>query len=44
MWNPKRATLLVAGFVLFVVCYFVYAYFLGGIDGLPPLPMLCRYR
>jgi lipopolysaccharide export system protein LptA len=38
VWTPKRAVLLLAGSGLFLVAYFVYAYFLGGIDGLPPLP------
>ncbi len=38
MWNPKRILLLVAGFAVFFGVYLVYARFLGGIDGLPPLP------
>ena len=38
MWNPKRILLLIAGFGLFFAGYLVYARFLGGIDGLPPLP------
>lgn len=38
MWTPKRILLLAGGFVLFVSAYLVYANFLGGIDGLPPLP------
>lgn len=38
MWNPKRILLLLAGFALFLAVYLVYARFLGGIDGLPPLP------
>ncbi len=38
MWTPKRILLLVLGFTLFLGCYIVYAVFLGGIDGLPPLP------
>ncbi len=38
MWTPKRVLLLLAGFALFFTTYEVYAHFLGGIDGLPPLP------
>jgi lipopolysaccharide export system protein LptA len=38
VWTPKRILLLAAGFCLFLTAYFVYAHFLGGIDGLPPLP------
>src|SRR5438128_11118195 len=38
VWNPKRVLLLGLGFVLFLTGYTVYAYFLGGLDGLPPLP------
>ncbi|HMC88741.1 MAG TPA: hypothetical protein VKI17_04295, partial [Gemmataceae bacterium] len=38
MWTPKRVLLLAAGFVVFLTAYLVYAHFLGGIDGLPPLP------
>jgi lipopolysaccharide export system protein LptA len=38
VWTPKRIVLLVAGFVIFTSGYAVYANFLGGIDGLPPLP------
>ena len=38
MWTPKRVLLLMAGFGLFFTTYAVYAHFLGGIDGLPPLP------
>ncbi|MGF1579446.1 MAG: LptA/OstA family protein [Gemmataceae bacterium] len=38
MWTPKRILLLIGGFVLFLAFYLPYAYFLGGIDGLPPLP------
>lgn len=38
MWTPKRIVLLAAGFVMFFSGYAVYANFLGGIDGLPPLP------
>jgi lipopolysaccharide export system protein LptA len=38
VWTPKRIVLLVLGFALFVTGYFSYAFALGGIDGLPPLP------
>src|SRR3954451_10212286 len=38
MWTPKRVLLLVAGIIVFLSGFQVYAYFLGGIDGLPPLP------
>lgn len=38
MWTPKRAVLLMSGSGLFLAVYLVYAYFLGGIDGLAPLP------
>ncbi len=38
MWTPKRIVLLAAGFAFFFSGYAVYARFLGGIDGLPPLP------
>ncbi|HZU38977.1 MAG TPA: hypothetical protein VFA18_23830, partial [Gemmataceae bacterium] len=38
MWTPKRILLLVVGIVLFVSGYLIYGRFLGGIDGLPPLP------
>lgn len=38
MWTPRRILLLAAGFAVFLASYFLYAYFLGGIDGLPPLP------
>ncbi|MGE3809817.1 MAG: hypothetical protein AB7K24_34565, partial [Gemmataceae bacterium] len=38
MWTTKRLLLLLAGFTLFFSLYLVYAHFLGGIDGLPPLP------
>ena len=38
MWTPKRVLILVGGFALFLVGYAIYSYFLGGIDGLPPLP------
>ena len=42
MWTPKRILLLVLGFVMFCLAYGVYAYFLGGVDGLPPLPAECE--
>jgi hypothetical protein len=38
VWTPKRILILVCAFVAFAGAYFVYAYFLGGINGLPPLP------
>ncbi|MBX9679780.1 MAG: hypothetical protein K2X38_13540 [Gemmataceae bacterium] len=38
MWTSKRILLLFSGFALFVSGFAVYYYFLGGIDGLPPLP------
>jgi len=38
VWTPKRIVLLALGFALFVTGYFSYAFVLGGIDGLPPLP------
>ena len=41
MWTPKRVMLLALGFALLFASYLVYAYYLGGIDGLPPLPESC---
>lgn len=38
MWTPRRILLAVFGFIVFFSAYQVYACFLGGIDGLPPLP------
>ncbi len=38
MWTPKRIWMLVVGFALFFTAYRIYAHFLGGVDGLPPLP------
>ena len=38
VWTPKRVLILLSGMTLFLAGYFVYAYFLGGIDGLPVLP------
>src|SRR5437899_503052 len=41
VWTPKRLVLLASGFAVFFSAYFGYALsFLGGIDGLPPLPSL----
>jgi hypothetical protein len=37
VWTPKRVLLLVGGLLAFLSGYAVYAFFLGGIDGLPPL-------
>jgi lipopolysaccharide export system protein LptA len=38
VWTPKRILLLVAGFAVFFSAYASYSHFLGGIDGLAPLP------
>jgi hypothetical protein len=38
VWTPKRIVLLAVGFALFLAAYVIYAHFLGGINGLPPLP------
>jgi lipopolysaccharide export system protein LptA len=38
VWTPKRVLLLLASFTSIFVVYLVYANFLGGIDGLTPLP------
>ena len=38
MWTPKRILMLAFGLALFATGYLVYGRFLGGIDGLPPLP------
>ncbi len=38
MWTPKRVLLSLAGFALFFTAYLFYARYLGGIDGLTPLP------
>ncbi|MCI0641882.1 MAG: hypothetical protein L0Y72_11190 [Gemmataceae bacterium] len=40
MWffTPKRIVILLGGLALFLTSYAVYAFFLGGIDGLPLLP------
>jgi hypothetical protein len=39
MWTPKRVLLLASGLAVFVAAYLGYAFFLGGIDGLPALPL-----
>lgn len=38
MWTPKRILIMIAGTFLFLAGFIVYDYFLGGYDGLPPLP------
>ena len=39
MWTPRRLVLLACGFMFFVSLHVGYALsYLGGIDGLPPLP------
>jgi lipopolysaccharide export system protein LptA len=38
VWTPKRVLLLILGLAVFTAAYGVYAYFLGRVDGLPPLP------
>ena len=38
MWTPKRVLLLGLGIVVFLFGYGIYAFFLGAIDGIPPLP------
>ena len=38
MWTPKRILIMIAGTFLFLAGFAVYDYFLGGYDGLPPLP------
>jgi hypothetical protein len=38
VWTPKRVILLALGFALLFTSYLIYAHYLGGIDGLPPLP------
>jgi hypothetical protein len=42
VWTPKRVLLLALGFALLFSSYLVYAHYLGGIDGLPPLPEIDR--
>src|SRR5215510_7720710 len=41
VWTPKRILILIAGTFLFLAGFVVYDYFLGGYDGLPPLPEDC---
>jgi len=41
VWTPKRILILIAGTFLFLAGFAVYDYFLGGYDGLPPLPEDC---
>jgi hypothetical protein len=38
VWTPKRIVIVVVGLLIFLTGYSVYAIYLGGIDGLPPLP------
>src|SRR5713101_7335943 len=38
MWTPKRLALMIVVFVGLASAYGVYGHFLGGIDGLTPLP------
>ena len=38
MWTPKRLALMIAVFAALASAYGVYGHFLGGIDGLTPLP------
>ena len=38
VWTPKRVLLLSAGLLVFFAGYLVYAFFLGRIDGMAPLP------
>lgn len=44
MWTPKRVVILGIGFSIFLGFYLGYAWFLGTIDGLPPLPMAFTAR
>jgi len=39
VWTTKRVLILIGTLPLFIAGFLVYAYFLGGIDGLPPLPI-----
>lgn len=41
MWTTKRLLQVLAGFAVFFSAYLVYSVYLGGIDGLPPLPEEC---
>jgi hypothetical protein len=38
VWTPKRVLVWLGGFALFFCAYVIYSGFLGGIDGLTPLP------
>jgi hypothetical protein len=38
VWTPKRILIMIAGTFLFLAGFVIYDYFLGGFDGLPPLP------
>ncbi len=38
MWTPKRILILLGGMLIFLIGFGVYSFFLGAIDGLPPLP------
>jgi hypothetical protein len=38
VWTPKRIVLLALGFALLLASYLAYSSYLGGIDGLAPLP------
>jgi hypothetical protein len=38
VWTPKRILLLALGFGVFCTLFIVYSVFLGGIDGIMPLP------
>jgi hypothetical protein len=38
VWTPRRVLMLIKGVILCLVGYAVYAFCLGSIDGLPPLP------
>ena len=38
MWSPRRVLLMVVGLIVFLAGFRVYGHFLGGIDGLTPLP------
>lgn len=44
MLTPRRSLMLLAGFAAFGCAYAVYAYLLGGIDGLPQLPVAALKR
>ena len=38
MWTSKRVLIMLGTLILFALGFLVYAFFLGNIDGLPPLP------